>query len=203
MKFKEIEFKDKNSNRIYQDYVSRVQNAIKVLDKKSRQEILLEINSHIYEGMMYDSENQKGEVEKLLNILEKLGQPEVFLKPLVAEKKLEEATKSFNPVKIAKALALNIGNGISYVIFSILYLFLSTFILLIIAKFVSPENVGFFYYPDETFMFGYNSSVKPHDYQYERLGNWFIPAMLLSAVISYLFITLSLRLKRTLKNKLS
>ena len=48
MKFKEIIFKDKNSKRIYLDYISRIQQATKPLNKENQQEILLEINSHIY-----------------------------------------------------------------------------------------------------------------------------------------------------------
>lgn len=108
MKFKEIVFTDKNADRIYKDYIRRVQHSVKTLDKQNELDILLEINSHIYEGVSQNDENNSGEIEALLNTLDKLGQPEIFLKPLVAEKKLEEATKSFNPVKIAKALILNI-----------------------------------------------------------------------------------------------
>jgi uncharacterized membrane protein len=199
MKFKEIEFKDKNAKRLYRDYISRVQSTVKILDKGNQQEILLEINSHIYEGVTYHSDS-KEEVENLLDVLEKLGQPEVFLKPLVAEKKLDEATKTFNPLKIVKALILNIGNGLSYVIFSILYLFLFGFLFLIIAKVVNPEHVGFFYRPNDIFILGLYNAPNGMSYaQYEQLGNWFIPAMFLSAAILYVLLTLLLKLKKNLK----
>ncbi|WP_306352300.1 hypothetical protein [Flavobacterium sp. '19STA2R22 D10 B1'] len=199
MKFKEITFKDKNSIRIYQDYISRIQHTTKILNKENQQEVLLEINSHIYESIIDDLENGKGEVERLLDILEKLGQPEVFLKPLVAEKKLEEATKTFNPLKIIKALALNIGNGISYVVFAILYLLLFGFVFLIFAKIIDPQNVGFFYRANDVFTLGYFRENGISLQEYERLGNWFIPVMLLLATAFYVVITLLLRLKRTLK----
>ncbi|WP_286927647.1 HAAS signaling domain-containing protein [Flavobacterium sp. UBA4197] len=201
MKFKEIVFRDQNSKRIYLDYIARIQQATKVLDKENQQEILLEINSHIYESLMDNAAGGKGEVEKLLDVVEKLGQPEVFLKPLVAEKKLEEATRTFNPVKIIKALALNIGNGISYVIFAALYLLLFGFLFVIVAKIADPQNVGLFYRKDVVFILGYYRE-KGVDYtQYEQLGSWFIPLMLLLAVIFYVLITLLLRLKRTLNKK--
>ncbi|MGJ1422114.1 HAAS signaling domain-containing protein [Sphingobacterium spiritivorum] len=199
MKFKKIAFKDKNSKRIYLDYISRIQQATKSLDKTNQQEVLLEINSHIYESIADPAAIEKGEVERLLDVLEKLGQPEIFLKPLVAEKKLEEATKSFNPFHILKALILNIGNGISYVIFTLLYLLLFGFIFLIGAKLVDPENVGFFFKPNEIFILGYYRENGISYLQYEQLGHWFIPAMLLLALIFYVLITLLLRLKRTIK----
>lgn len=199
MKFKEIAFKDKNSKRIYLDYIARIQQATKSLSKENQQEVLLEINSHIYESIVDAPENEKGEVEQLLDVLEKLGQPEVFLKPLVAEKKLEEATRTFNPIKIVKALALNIGNGISYIVFALLYLLLFGFLFLIVAKIVDPQNVGFYYRPNTVFILGYYRDNGITYSQYEQLGNWFIPFMMVLTVIFYLLITLLLRLKRTLK----
>ena len=199
MKFKEIEFKDKNAKRIYRNYIHSVQNTVKILDKENQQEILMEINSHIYEGLASRSES-KEELDNLLDVLEKLGQPDVFLKPLVAEKKLDEATQTFNPIKIAKALILNIGNGVSYIIFAVLYLFLFGFLFLIVAKIVNPEHVGFFYRANDIFILGiYNNPDGVSYAQYEQLGNWFIPAMLLSAAILYILLTLLLKLKKNLK----
>lgn len=199
MKFKEITFNDKNSQRIYHDYISRIQQATKLLNKENQQEILLEINSHIYESFTGSLENNKGEVENLLDSIEKLGQPEVFLKPLVAEKKLDEATKTFNPVKVLKALILNIRNGISYIVFAILYLMLFGFLFLIAAKIYDPQNVGFFYRPDDIFILGYYQTDGKTHYQYEQLGNWFIPFILVLTVVFYLFITLLLRIKKNFK----
>lgn len=201
MKFKEIEFKDNNATRIYKDFINRVKNCSKVLDRDNQQEILLEINSHIYESIT-DNSGNKGELEHLLDILEMLGSPEVFLKPLIAEKKLEEATRTFNPVKIARALLLNIGNGFSYIVFAFLYLFLFCFLFLVVAKLINPENVGFFYRPSDIFILGHYSDSNGVSYsQYERLGNWFIPVMLLSSVVLYILLTLLLKLKRTLKSR--
>lgn len=199
MKFKEITFRDPNSKRIYLDYIARIQKAVKALNNENQQEVLLEINSHIYESLISDSETGQEEITRLLDILEKLGQPEVFLKPLVAEKKLDEATRTFNPLQVGKALALNIGNGIAYVIFAILYLMLFSFLFLIVAKLVDPQNVGFFYRPDTVFILGYYRNNGITYTEYEQLGNWFIPLMLVLTIIFYMLITLLLRLKRTLK----
>lgn len=194
MKLKEIPFKDQSAERIYQDYLYRIRKQIKGLNQQNQDEILMELNSHIYENLQ---EHPAGnEVEKLLNILEKLGRPEEILKPLVADKKLAEATRTFNPIHVFKALLLNLTNGISYIIFFILYLFLFGFVFLICAKIWNPSQVGFFYKPGEVFIIGLSKGlVNPAD---EILGNWFIPVMIIVAIALYFMITLLLKLKRTI-----
>lgn len=198
MKFKEIPFADANAKRIYTNYLSRVRNSTKNLNKENQNDTLLEINSHIYEAVI---STDKKELEALLDVLEKLGEPEVFLKELVAEKQLEEAAKSFNPVKIIKALFLNITNGVSYIVFLILYLSLFSFLFLIIAKIIDPEKIGFFYRDNDLFVLGKLSDSHLNPQQYEQLGNWFIPVMIVCAVIMFIIITLLLRLKKIIKKK--
>lgn len=194
MKLKEIQFNDQSAERIYKDYLYRIRKEVKGLNQQNQDEILMELNSHIYENLQ---EHPTGnEIEKLLNILEKLGRPEEILKPLVADKKLEEATKTFNPIHVFKALLLNLTNGISYILFFILYLFLFGFVFLIGAKILNPTEVGFFYKPSEVFVLGLSKGlINPSD---ELLGNWFIPAMAISTIALYFIITLLLKLKRTI-----
>lgn len=201
MKFKEIAFSDQNASRIYKDYISRVQLSTKILSPENREEILMEINSHIYESFNGTIDGQN-DVEKLLNILEKIGKPEVFLKELVAEKKLEESTKSFNPISIFKALILNLGNGFSYILFFILYLSLFSFVFLIFAKLFDSKNIGLFYKANEFFILGKLSLANENHQQYEHLGNWFIPAMIIITVIFYFILTLLLKLKKSLNKQL-
>jgi len=198
MKFQEIKFTDNNAKRLYKDYINRVKSMVKGLNKENQQECLLEINSHIYEAFTIVEGN---EVERLLDVFEKLGAPEFFLRELVAEKKLEEATRSFNPVKIIKALLFNFSNGVSYIIFFLLYLSLFSFVFLIFAKILDPHKVGFFYKKDHFFVLGRYSSDTVNYQPYEQLGNWFIPTMMLAAIILYVLITLLLKVTKYLKNK--
>lgn len=197
MKFNEIEFSNPNAKRIYVQYINQVKSAIKVLNKENQTDTLLEINSHIYE---FISNSPKNEIEAILDITEKLGDPKEFLKELVAAKKLDEATQSFNPIKILKALLLNLTNGISYIIFFVLYVSLFLFVFLIFSKIFDPANTGFFYKKSEFFVFGRFTSSIINYHQYEQLGNWFIPVMLLLILVLYVLITLLLRIKRKIKN---
>jgi len=197
MNIKEIQFKEDASQRIYLSYMKRIERMIHPLSKTDQTEVLLEFNSHIYEGLA--KKHDKNEIVNLVDILDKLGNPEEVLKPLIADKKLEEATRTFNPIQIFKALALNISNGISYLIFGVLYLCLFGFVFLIYAKINNPDGVGL-YLKNQSFMAlgKLNKTYLQNSNITEVLGNWFIPVMLLSIILAYLFITLLLKFKTSI-----
>lgn len=200
MKLKEIPFKNNAAKRIYLNYMKRVKKTIRQLDTDSQFDTLQEINSHIYEGIS-KKENQN-EIDSLLDVLDKLGEPEKVLKPLIADRKLDQATKSFNPFSILNALILNFTNGISYLIFFILYLGLFGFVFLIFAKTFNPEGVGLFFKNGHFLALG---KINPEYLQQtnytEVLSHWFIPVMILSILFFYILITLLLKLKRSLNKK--
>ena len=105
MKIENIKFSQEASKRIYNDYMARIKKATNSLSLQNQNDIYMEFNSHIFEAIHH--QKQGNEIDSLLDILEKLGTPEEVLKPLVADKKLEEATKSFNPLHIFKALIIS------------------------------------------------------------------------------------------------
>lgn len=199
MKIEKIKFKEEEAQGVYKSYLKRIEKAVKTLPKSEQQEVLMEMNSHIFEAMQQNS--KQNEMDCLLDVIDKLGVPEEVLKPLIADKKLEQATKTFNPLHVFKALILNITNGISYVIFFILYLCLSVFVFAIGAKLLYPNEVGMFYKPNEIFVLGVRAAENSTHKNYEVLGAWFIPAMLLGIIVFYFIITLLLKLKRFINKK--
>ena len=202
MRIEDIKFEQKASQRIYSDYMKRIKKATASLSKISQDDIYMEFNSHIFEAIQHKS--QANEIDSLLDIIEKLGAPEEVLKPLVADKKLEQATRTFNPVHVFKALILNFTNGISYVFFFVLYLFLFGFVFLIFAKIINPSLVGLHMKDDSfsVFVLGIMSQEdKIKNHTHEVLGYWFIPAMLLAIVVFYFLITLLLKLKKSINQK--
>ena len=202
MRIEDIKFKQKASERIYTDYMKRIKRATASLSKINQDDIYMEFNSHIFEAIQH--KNETNQLDSLLDIIEKLGSPEEVLKPLVADKKLEQATKTFNPIHVFKALVLNFTNGISYIFFFILYLFLFGFVFLIFAKIINPSLVGLHMKKESlsVFILGITSSHDQIKNQTtEVLGNWFIPVMLLSIIIFYFLITLLLKLKKSINQK--
>lgn len=198
MKIENIQFNQAASKRVYIDYMKRVKRATNSLSTQDQNDIYMEFNSHIYEAIQL--KNEAEEIDKLLDILDKLGMPEEVLKPLVADKKLDQATKTFNPIHIFKALVLNFTNGITYIIFFILYLLLFSFVFVIGAKILYPSEVGL-YYKDASFVvLGISNSTNQVGV-HEVLGNWFIPTMLLAIVVFYILITLLLKFKKIINKK--
>lgn len=200
MKFKKIQFRSTDAQKIYENYLKQIQSATKKLSKEDQTDILMELNSHIFESISKIN-SEENEVKTLLELLDKIGIPSEILKPLIAERKLNQATKTFNPIHIFEALILNFSYGIIYFIFFILYLFLFSFVVLIFAKMFYPDNVGFYYKRGEIFQYGGFLQDK-NIQQYEILGIWFIPVTILLGVLFYFLISLLLKLKKSLrKNK--
>src|SRR6478609_3558476 len=139
---KKIEFKSKNAQKIYDDYLSRCTRMLRVLSEKDRSESLLEINSHIFEFIQ--NNGTEDELDSLLNIIERLGPPEITLKEVIANKKIDQAVRTLNPRYVVSALIHNIGRGVGYTILSLLFLLLPVFLFLIVAKIIEPNNVGLF-----------------------------------------------------------
>ena len=200
MKIENIKFNEVASQRIYNDYMKRVIKATNSLSTENQNDIYMEINSHIYESLQNNNNENENEIELTLDIIERLGIPEEVLKPLVADKKLEQATKTFNPIHIFKALILNFTNGISYVIFFILYLLLFGFVFLIFAKIIFPSEVGMFTQNNKIIAMGY-ISIKDNQNVKEILGNWFIPFTFICIIVFYFLITFLLKFKKSINKQ--
>lgn len=199
MEFKKIQFKNQDAQRIYENYLKQIRSATKKLNKDDQNDVIMEINSHIYESMSTINDDIN-ETKNLKKTLDKIGIPSEVLKPLVAEKKLSQATKTFNPVHIFQALVLNFSYGIIYFIFFILYLFLFSFIVMVPVKLLYPNNVGFYYKEGEIFQYGgfvTNEYLK----NYEVLGDWFIPVTIILGIIFYFLITFLLKIKQSMKKR--
>ena len=184
-----------NAQKVLNLYYKRVLHIIKPLSKKDQQDIQMELESHIYESML--KHPKEDEVSTLLFALEKLGEPGFFLNDVVAERKLAQAGKTFNPLHIASALALNIGRGfiksILFIIISLLYLLSFTLFVLGILKPIFPSKIGWFAYPDsKRFFIGWmGSNALPKT---ELLGNLFTPVVIIIAIFIYVIITVLLKI---------
>lgn len=190
-----MKFQSGSAQKIYNDYIKRVSRCINILSAPDQLDILNEIRSHIYEGM--NSSDSKDEVATLLTLLEKLGMPEEYLMPIVTNKKISQASRTFNPKYIFQALRLTALSGIKFFIFGILYLFLFLFPYAIVMKIISPEKTGVFLKNGEFYVFGQPNTITPD--MTEVLGNWFIPIMLVLTGFFYVIITLLFRLAKRVK----
>lgn len=195
MNFKTLQFENPNTQRVYDNYIKSIESTVSQLQKTDQLDVLMEFNSHIYEHIQ--SNPSEGELDCLLNAIDKLGAPEEVLRPLIADKLMDKATRTFNPLHVFKALLLNLKNGFSYTVFFLLYLFLFTFGFLSIAKLFS-SNVGLYFREGKFQAIGLVYNTEGYE---EVLGHWFIPVMLGAAVVIYIILTLLLKLKKSITKK--
>lgn len=184
-------FKTAPAQHIYRDYMTRIERCLRGVSSDIANELLMEYQSHIFEATRNSREEE--EFTRLTAVIQQLGIPEEFLKPVIAGKTLEKATKTFNPVDVFRALVLNIRNGVIFTVFGLLYLFLFSFLFLVVAKIFFPNHTGLFYDENGFRSFGFFVHSEGTT---EMLGLWLIPLSLLTASVLYLLITLLLRLTK-------
>ena len=189
---KRIIFTNPTAQKMYDDYFARVTRCINILSATDQQELLMELNSHVYEATHRGITGN--EVDILVDALDKVGAPEMVLQPAVAYKKVQQAGRSFNPKHILQALYLNIANGAGFFVIGIIYLLILAFGSLAIIKLISPTHTGLFLQNGHLFAFGYTSSL-PGGLT-ELLGNWFIAVVIMLMGVFYFLNTLLFRLLR-------
>ena len=185
---KRIIFTNPTAQKIYDDYFTRINRCIHILAAADQQELLMEFNSHVYEATHVAPPDK--EIETLVDALDKLGAPEVVLQPVVAYKKVQQATRSFNPRHVLQALYLNVFNGVGYFFIGIVYLLIACFGLLAVVKMIAPEHTGLFV-GGHVFALGYTSHLSGG--VTELLGNRFIATVIILMGISYYLNTLLFR----------
>ena len=187
---KRIIFANPAAQKMFDDYFARVTRCVNILSATDQQELLMELNSHVYEATHRGITGN--EVDILVDVLDKLGAPEMVLQPTVAYKKVQQAGRSFKPKHILQALYLNIANGAGFFIIGIIYLVILAFGSLAIIKLISPGHTGLFLQNGRLFVLGYTSNLP--DGLTELLGNWFIAVVILLMGVFYFLNTLLFRL---------
>lgn len=194
---KMLKFSERATEKVYHYYIRKVRKLGRGLPEDAKEDIVMEINSHIYEACQRVDKSNNISVEQLIDILDRLGEPEDILKPILSEQKLKQATTTFNPMHVIKALTLNLSNGFMYIVFSILYLTLFLFLFVIGAKLIYPDEVGLFFKNGSFYLLGIIAPESRAEQNVDEiLGNWFIPAMILITTLLYVAITLILKLLR-------
>lgn len=187
-----LKFDNNTSQRIYSNYLKRVKKELKKLPEERSKDIELEIISHINDGI--ENSKKQDETEKLLDVIEKLGEPENFLQTIVADELIISGTKTLNPFILLKAFTYNLGKSVKatlfYSFFGLMYLLILAFALMGVSKLFIPDQVGLFIDGGKLFAFGIVTN--PQDG--EVLGYWIIPLVLAIAFVLYFFITKLIRI---------
>jgi len=184
----ETQFKEEASKRIWDNYFKRVNRFLRSVPAQQKDEMILELKGHLWESMTND--NAEKEVDRILNALEKLGEPDEFLKPIVADKLLLNASRTLSPKSLILGLIFNFYAGIKRASITLImgtcYTLLIVFGIMTILKAFFPNNVGLFRNPNGSILLGIDPDMPGAQ---DLLGYWFIPIGLFITVILYFLIT--------------
>ena len=186
-------FNNTLTKKIWHQYDKRLQFILRRINRKEKEELLLEIKSHILESFRQNPAEL--EEERLLNAIDRLGEPEIFLRPLIADKYLSRASRTLNPKDVIKGLYFSFITGIKKAIISFFlgfgYIVVSVLALTAVLKPFFPNYVGLLLFNDGSMTAGiaFNSSGVKIDY----LGYWYIPVAAGLAILIYIALTKHLR----------
>ncbi|HEY4327328.1 MAG TPA: hypothetical protein VGN20_25295 [Mucilaginibacter sp.] len=187
---KKLIYKNPTAQKIYDSYFKRVSRCVSILSPNDQLELQMELNSHIYEATNDVAPDK--EVEALIEALEKLGAPEEMLQPAIADKKIKQASRSFNPKHVLQAMYLNVSSGLGYLTLAFVYLLIVAFGMLVILKLLFADNTGLFLKDGRFKVFGFTPTVPAGSS--EVLGYWFIPLVIIIMLVAYFLNTSLLRL---------
>ncbi len=183
-------FINDESYNIYHSYIQNVKKAASVLSNNDVNDILNEIDSHIYESFI-DNNDIQSEKDRIEIVLRKLGTPESYLKPIIAERKLKKAVNKYNIWGILKGIWSVVLAGSKYALLSIMYFFILTGGIIIIAKILYPNKTGLFVSDGDFVALGFTSDINSE--AVELLGYWLIPIMILAILFFYFAMTFILK----------
>ncbi len=186
------------NSKQYLNYMQELEHNFRILDNRTKDEILNELASHIYEGMYMLQNTTLSEEERLSKVLMKLGNPTKIAQSYISEAQLKQVLIKENPFKIIKYASVCIFHTGKYLISGVLYLFSVAFFILSILKVFIPTYIGVFY-NHEQFFIGYTSEIDSS--MDDLLGYWFIPTSLIFSSILYMIGTMLIKrdiLKRQL-----
>ena len=149
-------FTDKVAEKIWAQYFRRLDRQIRPLDEVQRRELTIEIKSHLLES--FRGETTGSEAERLLNALDRLGEPESFIGPMRSDRLLTKAAKSMKPKDVLKGLYYHLAGGTRKLFLGLLfvlgYILDIGLVLMAVAKVIIPSHVGLLLFNDGHGVFG-------------------------------------------------
>lgn len=174
----------KESVRVYTNYLRNLELLLRPLTPNDREEVIREIESHIYE-MMSREDQSLNEVSRLLNAMDAMGEVSQMVDPIVADKTIEYASHSLNPTRLLTAFANNSGYKLRQLVLLSFYSLFHVLALLVLSlslvKSFNPA-VGVHVGEGGIFVLG---TVDEASRAREVLGYWIIPISILIATGCY------------------
>lgn len=170
------------AKKIWNNFERELSHKLKPLPKEEVDDIRLEILSHLYESAL----NAPGESEeiRLVNAIERLGAPDEYLTPLVADILLMQKTIKGHPLAIGRSLLNNAHKGFFYALTTIILGFGYFWILMVFLMSVmhlADPDVGLWFHSSGDFALSFEAQQEAVQWQ----PKWFTLIGLVSSILGY------------------
>lgn len=154
-----------------------------------------DLQAHVIDSMAATPDG--GELERLDAALSRLGRPIDYLRPLIADELIGQATRTYSPITLGRGLfhaALSGSRRMAVALaFGLGYLLLGIFTAMAVLKPLWGDHVGLFRLADGRVSAGILART---DGARDLLGWWSIPIALLLAALLYVSLTRGLGVLR-------
>ncbi|KGJ91948.1 hypothetical protein [Thalassotalea sp. ND16A] len=185
--------KSKVAQKVWHNFERDLVHKLAPLPKDEGNDIRLEIMSHLYESASHDEADL--EEVRFINAIERLGSPEEYLDPLIADILLTQQTIKGDPRAIYQSLLASARKGffhnLATLVLGLGYFWVIMIFIMSVMHLGDPD-VGIWYYPSGNFSLSF--SAQPDAIQWQP--KWF-PLIgiitsasaywLLNKLLSYLF----------------
>ena len=157
--YKEL-IKDPVTLRIWSQYFKRADYVLQAVPEPEKDEIVDELKKKLYEDFTIDGAFD--DAHRMLDAIDKLGEPEDYLKPIVSDIKLSNILSRYSPLDIIKKLYHAPFSSMRQFLFCILmslgYILLTIILIVSILKIFVPE-LGLYINDSGEIFFGFSSGI--------------------------------------------
>jgi hypothetical protein len=182
-------FTQPEAQAIWDRFFGRIKAICRKLPDDAQRELILELEDHLYES--FRAQPGESEVEKLAIAIENMGDPDEFVRPLVADHQLAAAGRTLDPRSVFLGLLYNTSRGAKAVgasfLYGLGYLLSLGFLLVALGKPFSPDRIGLFVRSGGGLVMGILD--QPPAGSTELLGYWIIPVGIVLSVVIYWTLT--------------
>ena len=175
---------------LWTGYVSEIDRMVALIGPDAA-ELADDLRMHLADS--FASENTGSEAERLQRAIQRLGRPEDFLRPLLADGLIERGTARYSAPLISRGLyhAIRSGSGRAgrAGLFALGYLLLVIFAAMTVLKPFFGDHVGLIRGANGSLTFGMVSTGGGED----LLGLWSVPLTLALCALLYILLTRLLR----------
>jgi len=144
------------AQKVWDNFDRELIHKLKPLPEEERNDVRLEILSHLYESMANAPINASGDAQyhnedvRLINAISNLGSPDEYLEPLIADILLYQKASKGNPVAIWNGLRNSAKKGLMHALATLVlgmgYFWVIMIFIMSLMHMVNPD-VGIWFYP--------------------------------------------------------